>query len=162
MKAESCYSIARRYHVNAEYDRAQEFYREAVKRAKEGKVRLRAAYLFALFTCLSNCLSSGFAHSLAQYAEFLLPHFGLGQLCMWKEEYDDAIKHFEAVLKVRSLSQPRPIFALEIFDTCYLNHHEGEPGELRNAQGAWLALREARCEHRSRNTAALLLSAVSG
>lgn len=48
-----------------------------------------------------------------KYSEFVLPYFGLGQLCMWKKEFDDAIKHFETVLK----SSPENFETLKVRDT---------------------------------------------
>jgi RNA polymerase-associated protein CTR9 len=70
LKAESCYAIARLYHVNGEHDRAKDFYQESVKKAEK-----------------------------AEYSAYVLPHFGLGQLQILKKEYDLAIKSFEAVAK---------------------------------------------------------------
>ncbi|VDN57955.1 unnamed protein product [Dracunculus medinensis] len=67
MRAESCYQLARSFHLRGNYEKAFQHYYQATQ----------------------------FASS-----NFVLPYFGLGQMYIHREDYDNAISCFEKVLKL--------------------------------------------------------------
>ena len=102
IKAESCYCIARAYHVKGVYERAMQFYQEAVKRAKEGQYTREGIGV-----------------------DYVLPHFGLGQMYLWREQYDNAIASFEEVIK----SAPDDYDTLKVLGWLYAKQGQTETGE---------------------------------
>jgi len=102
IKAESCYSIARAYHVNKNYERAMQFYQEAVKRSKEG-----------------GYTKDGIG------TDYVLPYFGLGQMYVWKGQYTEATTHFEEVIK----SYPDDYDTLKVLGWLYAKQGQTASGE---------------------------------
>jgi RNA polymerase-associated protein CTR9 len=102
IKAESCYCIARAYHVNKNYERAMQFYVEAVKRSKEGQYT-----------------KEGIGK------DYVLPYFGLGQMHLWKKQYSEAIENFEEVIK----SHPDDYDTLKVLGWLYAKQGQTASGE---------------------------------
>ncbi|KAF6205513.1 hypothetical protein GE061_019686 [Apolygus lucorum] len=82
MRAESCYHLARAYHVQGDYDQAFQYYYQATQ----------------------------FAPPM-----FVLPHFGLGQMYIYREDSENAAQCFEKVLKV----QPGNYETMKILGSLY-------------------------------------------
>ena len=68
MRAETCYQLARSYHVQNDFEQAFQYYYQATQ------------------------FSS---------TNFILPYFGLGQLYIYKMDFENAAGCFEKVLKVQ-------------------------------------------------------------
>ena len=71
MRAESCYQMARAYHVQADYDQAFQYYYQATQ--------------FASPT-------------------FILPHYGLGQMYIYRGDTENAATCFDKVLKIQPMN----------------------------------------------------------
>lgn len=84
MRAESCYQLARAFHVQRDYDQAFQYYYQ----------------------------STQFAPS-----NFVLPHFGLGQMYIYRGDSENAAQCFEKVLKV----QPGNYETMKILGSLYSN-----------------------------------------
>ncbi|KAH0812155.1 hypothetical protein GEV33_010635 [Tenebrio molitor] len=69
MRAESCYQLARAFHVQGDYDQAFQYYYQATQFAPTA---------------------------------FVLPHFGLGQMYIYRGDAENAAQCFEKVLKAQS------------------------------------------------------------
>ncbi|KAI1716094.1 tetratricopeptide repeat domain-containing protein [Ditylenchus destructor] len=82
MRAESCYQLARCFHKRATMDKENETLTESTTANFDKAFR----YYYQ---------ATQFNHP-----KFILPHFGLGQIYIHREEYDNAIASFEKVLKV--------------------------------------------------------------
>lgn len=102
IKAESCYSIARAYHVNRNYERAMQFYIEAVKRSKDG-----------------GYTKDGIG------TDYVLPYYGLGQMYVWKGQYTEATTQFEEVIK----SYPDDYDTLKVLGWLYAKQGQTASGE---------------------------------
>jgi RNA polymerase-associated protein CTR9 len=102
IKAESCYFIARAYHVSKNYERAMQFYQEAVKLSEAG-----------------NYTKDGVGK------DYVLPHFGLGQMHMWKKQYSEAIERFEVVVK----SHPEDYDTVKVLGWLYAKQGQTASGE---------------------------------
>ncbi|KAH7966563.1 hypothetical protein HPB49_017742 [Dermacentor silvarum] len=84
MRAESCYQLARSFHVQEDFDQAFQYYYQATQ----------------------------FAPS-----SFVLPHFGLGQMYIFRGDVDNAAQCFEKVLK----AQPGNYETMKILGSLYAN-----------------------------------------
>nr|CAD7595522.1 unnamed protein product [Timema genevievae] len=84
MRAESCYQLARAFHVQGDYDQAFQYYYQATQFAPPS---------------------------------FVLPHFGLGQMYIYREDTENAAQCFEKVLKV----QPGNYETMKILGSLYAN-----------------------------------------
>ncbi|KAL2714216.1 RNA polymerase-associated protein CTR9 [Vespula squamosa] len=84
MRAESCYQLARAFHVQGDYDQAFQYYYQATQ----------------------------FAPSV-----FVLPHFGLGQMYVYRGDAENAAQCFEKVLK----AQPGNYETMKILGSLYAN-----------------------------------------
>ncbi|XP_021927029.1 RNA polymerase-associated protein CTR9 homolog isoform X3 [Zootermopsis nevadensis] len=84
MRAESCYQLARAFHVQGDYDQAFQYYYQATQFAP---------------------------------AVFVLPHFGLGQMYIYREDTENAAQCFEKVLK----AQPGNYETMKILGSLYAN-----------------------------------------
>lgn len=84
MRAESCYQLARAFHVQGDYDHSFQYYYQATQ----------------------------FAPPM-----FVLPHFGLGQMYIYKGDTENAAQCFEKVLKV----QPGNYETMKILGSLYAN-----------------------------------------
>lgn len=84
MRAESCYQLARAFHVQRDYDQAFQYYYQ----------------------------STQFAPS-----HFVLPHFGLGQMYIYRGDTENAAQCFEKVLK----AQPGNYETMKILGSLYAN-----------------------------------------
>jgi len=82
MRAESCYQLARAFHVQGDYDQAFQYYYQATQ----------------------------FASS-----NFVLPHFGLGQMYVYRGDTENAALCFERVLK----AQPGNYETMKILGSLY-------------------------------------------
>lgn len=84
MRAESCYQLARAFHVQGDYDQAFQYYYQATQFAP---------------------------------AAFVLPHFGLGQMYIYRGDSENAAQCFEKVLK----AQPGNYETMKILGSLYAN-----------------------------------------
>ncbi|XP_043475768.1 RNA polymerase-associated protein CTR9 homolog [Leptopilina heterotoma] len=84
MRAESCYQLARAFHVQGDYDQAFQYYYQATQ----------------------------FAPPV-----FVLPHFGLGQMYIYRGDSENAAQCFEKVLK----AQPGNYETMKILGSLYAN-----------------------------------------
>lgn len=84
MRAESCYQLARAFHVQGDYDQAFQYYYQATQ----------------------------FAPPV-----FVLPHFGLGQMYIYRGDAENAAQCFEKVLK----AQPGNYETMKILGSLYAN-----------------------------------------
>lgn len=84
MRAESCYQLARAFHVQRDYDQAFQYYYQ----------------------------STQFAPS-----NFVLPHYGLGQMYVYRGDSENAAQCFEKVLK----AQPGNYETMKILGSLYAN-----------------------------------------
>lgn len=84
MRAESCYQLARAFHVQGDYDQAFKYYYQATQFAP---------------------------------AAFVLPHFGLGQMYIYRGDSENAAQCFEKVLK----AQPGNYETMKILGSLYAN-----------------------------------------
>lgn len=84
MRAESCYQLARAFHVQGDYDQAFQYYYQATQFAP---------------------------------AQFVLPHFGLGQMYIYRGDTENAAQCFEKVLK----AQPGNYETMKILGSLYAN-----------------------------------------
>ncbi|RZF42744.1 hypothetical protein LSTR_LSTR007721 [Laodelphax striatellus] len=82
MRAESCYQLARAFHVQGDYDQAFQYYYQATQ----------------------------FAPPM-----FVLPHFGLGQMYIYRGDSENAAQCFEKVLK----AQPGNYETMKILGSLY-------------------------------------------
>jgi len=82
MRAESCYQLARHFHVQGDYDQAFQYYYQATQFAS---------------------------------ATFVLPHFGLGQMYVYRGDTENASQCFEKVLK----AQPGNYETMKILGSLY-------------------------------------------
>lgn len=82
MRAESCYQLARAFHVQGDYDQAFQYYYQATQFAAPN---------------------------------FVLPHFGLGQMYIYREDTENAAQCFEKVLK----AQPGNYETMKILGSLY-------------------------------------------
>eukprot|EP00118_Oscarella_pearsei_P009930 m.58713 g.58713 ORF g.58713 m.58713 type:complete len:1092 (+) comp34825_c0_seq5:588-3863(+) len=87
MQAESCYQLARAFHVQNDFDQAFQYYYQA-----------------AQFSSPS----------------FILPQFGLGQMYVYRKDYENAMVCFEKVLK----SQPGNYETMKILGSLYASSHD--------------------------------------
>lgn len=84
MRAESCYQLARAFHVQRDYDQAFQYYYQSTQFAPQ---------------------------------HFVLPHFGLGQMYIYRGDAENAAQCFEKVLKV----QPNNYETMKILGALYAN-----------------------------------------
>ncbi|CAM1324980.1 CTR9 (predicted), partial [Pycnogonum litorale] len=84
MRAESCYQLARSFHVQDDYDQAFQYYYQATQFAQ---------------------------------TNFALPHFGLGQMSIYRSDLETATQCFEKVLK----AQPGNYETMKILGSLYAN-----------------------------------------
>lgn len=84
MRAESCYQLARAFHVQNDYDQAFQYYYQSTQFAPNN---------------------------------FVLPHFGLGQMYIYRGDSENAAQCFEKVLKV----QPGNYETMKILGSLYAN-----------------------------------------
>jgi len=84
MRAESCYQLARAYHVQEDFDQAFQYYYQATQFASPN---------------------------------FILPHFGLGQMYIYRGDVENAAQCFEKVLK----AQPNNYETMKILGSLYAN-----------------------------------------
>ncbi|XP_018323793.1 RNA polymerase-associated protein CTR9 homolog [Agrilus planipennis] len=84
MRSESCYQLARAFHVQGDYDQAFQYYYQATQFAP---------------------------------AAFVLPHFGLGQMYIYRGDSENAAQCFEKVLK----AQPGNYETMKILGSLYAN-----------------------------------------
>ncbi|KAM7285986.1 RNA polymerase-associated protein CTR9 homolog [Ixodes scapularis] len=84
MRAESCYQLARSFHVQEDFDQAFQYYYQATQFAP---------------------------------TSFVLPHFGLGQMYIFRGDVDNAAQCFEKVLK----AQPGNYETMKILGSLYAN-----------------------------------------
>ncbi|KAK6641359.1 protein required for normal CLN1 and CLN2 G1 cyclin expression [Polyplax serrata] len=84
MRAESCYQLARAFHVQADYDQAFQYYYQATQFAPTA---------------------------------FVLPHYGLGQMYIYRGDSENAAQCFEKVLK----AQPCNYETMKILGSLYAN-----------------------------------------
>lgn len=82
MRAESCYQMARAFHVQGDYDQAFQYYYQATQFAS---------------------------------TNFILPHFGLGQMYIYRGDTENAAQCFERVLK----AQPGNYETMKILGSLY-------------------------------------------
>ncbi|XP_018496756.1 LOW QUALITY PROTEIN: RNA polymerase-associated protein CTR9 homolog [Galendromus occidentalis] len=82
IRAESCYQLARCFHVQEDYDQAFQYYYQATNFAS---------------------------------ANFVLPHFGLGQMYIAREDNENAMSCFETVLK----ANPNDYETMKILGSLY-------------------------------------------
>jgi len=93
MRAESCYQLARCFHVQQDYDQAFQYYYQATQ----------------------------FAAS-----NFVLPHFGLGQMYIYRGDTENAAQCFEKVLK----AQPGNYETMKILGSLYANSEHEEKRKI--------------------------------
>jgi len=93
MRAESCYQLARAFHVQGDYDQAFQYYYQATQ--------------FATPT-------------------FVLPHFGLGQMYVYRGDTENASQCFEKVLK----AQPGNYETMKILGSLYASSDNEEKREI--------------------------------
>merc|ERR1740129_1102728 len=93
MRAESCYQLARHFHVQGVYDQAFQYYYQATQ--------------FATPT-------------------FVLPHFGLGQMYVYRGDTENASQCFEKVLK----AQPGNYETMKILGSLYASSDNEEKREI--------------------------------
>lgn len=84
MRAESCYQLARAFHVQRDYDQAFQYYYQSTQFAP---------------------------------TNFVLPHFGLGQMYIYRGDSENAAQCFEKVLK----AQPGNYETMKILGSLYAN-----------------------------------------
>lgn len=84
MRAESCYQLARSFHVQRDYDQAFQYYYQSTQFAP---------------------------------TNFVLPHFGLGQMYIYRGDTENAAQCFEKVLK----AQPGNYETMKILGSLYAN-----------------------------------------
>lgn len=84
MRAESCYQLARAFHVQRDYDQAFQYYYQSTQFAP---------------------------------ASFVLPHYGLGQMYIYRGDSENAAQCFEKVLK----AQPGNYETMKILGSLYAN-----------------------------------------
>lgn len=84
MRAESCYQLARAFHVQRDYDQAFQYYYQSTQYAP---------------------------------SNFVLPHFGLGQMYIYRGDTENAAQCFEKVLKI----QPGNYETMKILGSLYAN-----------------------------------------
>lgn len=89
MRAESCYQLARSYHVQKDYENAFQYYYQATQFASPN---------------------------------FILPHFGLGQMYIKREDTENAAQCFEKVLK----AQPNNYETMKILGSLYASSDNEE------------------------------------
>ncbi|XP_076339000.1 RNA polymerase-associated protein Ctr9 [Tachypleus tridentatus] len=82
MRAESCYQLARAFHIQQDYDQAFQYYYQATQFAS---------------------------------TSFVLPHFGLGQMYIYRGDTENAAQCFEKVLK----AQPGNYETIKILGSLY-------------------------------------------
>ena len=93
MRAESCYQLARHFHVQGDYDQAFQYYYQATQ--------------FATTT-------------------FVLPHFGLGQMYVYRGDTENASQCFEKVLK----AQPGNYETMKILGSLYASSTNEEKRKI--------------------------------
>merc|ERR1719273_2053754 len=93
MRAESCYQLARHFHVQGDYDQAFQYYYQATQ--------------FASPT-------------------FVLPHFGLGQMYVYRGDTENASQCFEKVLK----AQPGNYETMKILGSLYASSTNEEKRKI--------------------------------
>ncbi|XP_071509624.1 RNA polymerase-associated protein CTR9 homolog [Diadema antillarum] len=93
IQAESCYQLARSFHVQGDYDQAFQYYYQATTYATPN---------------------------------FVLPHFGLGQMYIHRRDSENAAQCFEKVLK----AQPGNYETMKILGSLYASSKEEEKREI--------------------------------
>ncbi|TRY67808.1 hypothetical protein TCAL_07229 [Tigriopus californicus] len=93
MRAESCYQLARAFHVQNDYGQAFQYYYQATQ----------------------------FASS-----NFVLPHYGLGQMYIYRGDNENAAQCFEKVLK----AQPNNYETMKILGSLYANSDNEEKRQI--------------------------------
>ncbi|XP_041472175.1 RNA polymerase-associated protein CTR9 homolog isoform X1 [Lytechinus variegatus] len=93
IQAESCYQLARSFHVQGDYDQAFQYYYQATTYATPN---------------------------------FVLPHFGLGQMYIHRRDTENASQCFEKVLK----AQPGNYETMKILGSLYSNSRDEEKREI--------------------------------
>lgn len=93
MRAESCYQLARAFHVQGDFDQAFQYYYQATQ----------------------------FAPSA-----FVLPHYGLGQMYIYRGDSENAAQCFEKVLK----AQPGNYETMKILGSLYANSSSQSKREI--------------------------------
>ena len=93
MRAESCYQLARAFHVQSDYGQAFQYYYQATQFASPN---------------------------------FVLPHFGLGQMYIYRGDTENAAQCFEKVLK----AQPGNYETMKILGSLYANSDNEEKREI--------------------------------
>lgn len=89
MRAESCYQLARAFHVQGDYDQAFQYYYQVITK--------------------KNCY-----HAFSK-VNFVLPHFGLGQMHVYCGDTENASACCERVLK----AQPGNYETMKILGSLY-------------------------------------------
>eukprot|EP00057_Strongylocentrotus_purpuratus_P019319 XP_011673793.1 PREDICTED: RNA polymerase-associated protein CTR9 homolog isoform X2 [Strongylocentrotus purpuratus] len=93
IQAESCYQLARSFHVQGDYDQAFQYYYQATTYATPN---------------------------------FVLPHFGLGQMYIHRRDTENASQCFEKVLK----AQPGNYETMKILGSLYSNSKDEEKRDI--------------------------------
>jgi len=93
MRAESCYQLARCFHVQQDYDQAFQYYYQTTQLAA---------------------------------SNFVLPHFGLGQMYIYRGDTENAAQCFEKVLK----AQPGNYETMKILGSLYANSENEEKRKI--------------------------------
>nr|XP_054761257.1 LOW QUALITY PROTEIN: RNA polymerase-associated protein CTR9 homolog [Lytechinus pictus] len=93
IQAESCYQLARSFHVQGDYDQAFQYYYQATTYATPN---------------------------------FVLPHFGLGQMYIHRRDTENASQCFEKVLK----AQPGNYETMKILGSLYSNSRDEEKRDI--------------------------------
>lgn len=96
MRAESCYQLARAFHVQGDYDQAFQYYYQATQFASPN---------------------------------FVLPHFGLGQMYIFREDTENAALCFEKVLK----AQPGNYETMKILGSLYASSSSQSKRDIAKA-----------------------------
>ena len=96
MRAESCYQLARAFHVQEDYAQAFQYYYQSTQFAS---------------------------------ANFVLPHFGLGQMYIYRGDTENAAQCFEKVLK----AQPGNYETMKILGSLYANSDNEEKRNVAKA-----------------------------
>uniref|UniRef100_A0A915CPW2 RNA polymerase-associated protein CTR9 homolog n=1 Tax=Ditylenchus dipsaci TaxID=166011 RepID=A0A915CPW2_9BILA len=103
MRAESCYQLARCFHMRAT---------QQMEKGKEPSTNFDKAFRYYYQATQFN------------HPKFILPYFGLGQIYIHREEYDNAIAAFEKILKV----VPTNYETLSVLGSLYTYMDQNKPG----------------------------------
>ena len=109
MRSESCYQLARHFHVQGDYDQAFQYYYQVCENSR-----------------FSGQLEIFFQATQFASSTFVLPHFGLGQMYVYRGDTENASQCFEKVLK----AQPGNYETMKILGSLYASSTNEEKRKI--------------------------------